>query len=155
MKLFRVLVKSSLSPPKEHVALEMFLGQLEKELFSFLPGNPHKFNLTREKWKPLRGLADGRSIIIKPANKRSCVVVWDREDYLTEDYKQLQDSNVYQTRPNFGEKELTDLVDRSSNLFKELFGLRSITEKEMKYFPYNFKKTARLGNMYLLPKIQK
>ena len=31
----------------------------------------------------MRGLEEGRSIIIKPEDKGSCAVVWDRADYLT------------------------------------------------------------------------
>ena len=32
----------------------------------------------------MRGLAEDRNIIIKPADKGSCVVLCDREDYLAE-----------------------------------------------------------------------
>ena len=38
----------------------------------------------------MRNLNEDRSIIIKPTAKGSCVVVWDRKDYLAEGYKQLQ-----------------------------------------------------------------
>ena len=34
-------------------------------------------------------------IMIKPANKRSAVFVWNREDYIKEVKKQLDDQNVY------------------------------------------------------------
>ena len=36
------------------------------------------------------------SIIIKGADKGSVVVVWDREDYLKEAYRQLDDKEVYE-----------------------------------------------------------
>ena len=42
----------------------------------------------------MRGLPD-RSIVIKPADKGSCVVVWDRTDYLLEPEKDLSDSSTY------------------------------------------------------------
>ena len=32
----------------------------------------------------MRGLTEDRSIVKKPADKRSCVVVWDKLDYLAE-----------------------------------------------------------------------
>ena len=35
-------------------------------------------------------------IIIKGADKGSVVVVWDREDYLKEAYRQLDDKEVYE-----------------------------------------------------------
>ena len=37
----------------------------------------------------MRGLAEDRNIIIKPADKGSYVVVWDREDYDAEADRQL------------------------------------------------------------------
>ena len=43
----------------------------------------------------MRSLAGDRSIIIKPPDKGSCVVAWDREDYLAEGYKQLCDTSTY------------------------------------------------------------
>ena len=43
----------------------------------------------------MRGLAEDCNIIIKKADKGSCVVLWDREDYLAEAEKQLQDVDTY------------------------------------------------------------
>ena len=42
----------------------------------------------------MRSLAEDRDIIIKTADKGSCVVVWGREDYLAEGYKQLTDTSL-------------------------------------------------------------
>ena len=50
--------------------------------------------MSSEEWKALRGLADDRSIVIKKADKGSCVVVWCREDYIKEAERQLQDNMV-------------------------------------------------------------
>ena len=43
---------------------------------------------------------DDRTIIIKSADKGSVVVVWDREDYLKEAYRQLNDKEVYEQVPD-------------------------------------------------------
>ena len=45
-----------------------------------LPGTPLDYNLFKEVWLAMRCLAEDRNIIIKPADKSSCVAVWDRED---------------------------------------------------------------------------
>ena len=45
-------------------------------------------------------MRDGSTIIIKGADKGSVVVVWDKEDYLKETYKQLQDREVYEKVSN-------------------------------------------------------
>ena len=68
--------KSNWSPPKGHPALEMFLSQMDGEIFSLLPGKSTSYNLTKEEWKAMRRLAEDRRIVIKPADKGSSVVVW-------------------------------------------------------------------------------
>ena len=100
----------------------------------------------------MRGLAEDCNIIIKKADKGSCVVLWDREDYLAEAEKQLQDVDIYQDT-DFQESDLLDLVEKSNSMTKSLGRKNLITEKELKYFPYRYKKSASFGKMYLLPKI--
>ena len=75
--------ESNWNPPKGHHILKMFLSQLEGDIFSVLPGNTSSYSLTKNEWLAMRGLEEGRSIIIKPEDKGSCAVVWDRADYLT------------------------------------------------------------------------
>ena len=48
-------------------------------------------NLTREERNALYNLRDDPTIIIKGVDKGSAVVVWVKEDYLEEAYKQLED----------------------------------------------------------------
>ena len=43
----------------------------------------------------MTALANDRSIVIKKADKGSCVVVWDRNAYIGEAEKQLSDENIY------------------------------------------------------------
>ena len=66
----------------------------------------------------MRNLAEDRSIIIKPADKGSCVVVWDREDYLAEGYKQLSDNSTYVEVKNYKEKLLVDLTEKVTKFLK-------------------------------------
>ena len=56
--------------------------------------------LTKEEREDLYNLKDDTSIIIKVAGKVSVVVVWDREDYLKEAYRQLDDKEVYEQVPD-------------------------------------------------------
>ena len=83
---------------------------MEGEIFSLLSGNSTSYNLTKEKWKAIRGLAEDCSIVIKPADKGSCVVVWDKLDYLAEAENHLKDSNFYQ-EVKFGDDDLANLVE--------------------------------------------
>ena len=67
------------------------------------------------------------------------MVVWCRDDYIKEANKQLEDKTINKNI-NFKETILSDLVDKSNRIFKSLYTRKFITEKEMKYFFYDFKK---------------
>ena len=123
--------------------------------FPFSPGKPKSYNLTKEEWQAPKNLKEDRSVIIKPVDKGSCVVVWDHEDYLTEGYKQLNDESIYVDVKHSNDKTLSDLIEKSNNFFKCSNKKKIISERELKYFPYSFKNTSCLGKMHLLPKIQK
>ena len=147
--------KSSWKPPKGHANLEVFLSQLEKELFQVADSSLGYSNFSSEEWKAMRSLADDRSIVIKKADKGSCVVVWDRYDYILEAEKQLSDTNVYENPSNFSETTLQNLVENSNKIFKKLKSKGKISDKELKYFTFEYKKASNPGKMYLLPKIHK
>ena len=69
-------------------------------------------NLSQEGWNAIRSLADDKNIIIKKADKGSCIVIWGRDDYLMEAEKQLSDKKVYQGVSN-GENILSKLAEMS------------------------------------------
>ena len=52
----------------------------------------------------MRYLAEDWSIIIKPADKGSYIVIWDREDCLTDDCRQLSDYSSYIDVKTFNQK---------------------------------------------------
>ena len=62
-------------------------------------------------------LKDDPSIIIRGADKGSVIVVWDREDYLKEAYRQLDAKEVY-------EQVLDDLSVLANTLMKALEKIR-------------------------------
>ena len=68
--------------------------------------------MSREKWQAVRYLADERIIVIKKAGKGSCVVVWDRNNYLQEAERQLSNTNVY--------RDVSKLSEASNRMFKSL-----------------------------------
>ena len=69
--------KSSWNPPKVHPNIEFFLSEVEKELFTVEDSKLGYSNLSKGERKAMRTLADDRTIVIKKADKGSCVVVWD------------------------------------------------------------------------------
>ena len=146
--------KSSWKPPQGHPNLEVYLSQVENELFRIVDETIRYSNLSKKEWVAMRSFADDRSIVIKKADKGSCIVVWDRNDHLREGEKQLKDQNVYR-KVDLKDKTLFQLVDCSNRFFKNLKMKGHITEKELKYFSYEFKKSCNLGKLYLLTKIHK
>ena len=80
--------------------------------------------------------------------------MWDRNDYIAEAEKQLNNKSVYKS-VIFKEKILQDLAETNNNIFKSLRGKDKITERQLKYFTIAHKKAMNLGKTYLLPKIHK
>ena len=76
--------KSTWKPPKGYPNLEVFLSQIEKELFELAEASFSYSNFCNEEWQAIRALANDRSKVIKKADKGSCVVVWDWNDYIPE-----------------------------------------------------------------------
>ena len=68
--------------------------------------------------------------------------------------KQLNDKAVYKDM-NFDKDLIPNLMSKSNRLFESLKERQMITEKEFKYFCFEFKKTCNLGKLYLLPKVHK
>ena len=64
----------------------------------------------------MRGLGEDQNIIIKPADKGSCVVVWDPEDYLAKPDKQLKDNETYESS-GFKDADLVNLIEKSNSIF--------------------------------------
>ena len=102
----------------------------------------------------MQALAEDRNIVIIKAEKGLTVVVWDRKDYTLEAEKQLSDANVYKD-VFCNEKNLHELVGTSNQLFQNLKSKGKISDKQLKYFTYEYKKVSNLGKLYLLPKIHK
>ena len=69
-----------------------------------LPGTPLDYNLSKEEWVAMRGLAEDQNIMIKLADK----VVWDQEDHLVEADRQLKDNETYESS-SFKDKDLVKL----------------------------------------------
>ena len=134
--------------PTGHRSVELFLSRLEKELLSLLPGKPRSY-IAKEEWKAMRNLLENRSIIIKPADKGSSVVIWYQEDYLSQGERQLSDHSTYLDVKKFS--QMSNLPKKSSRIFKGLCNKKPITEKI--HFSLSFKNRCCLGKMNLLPKI--
>ena len=67
----------------------------------------------------MKALADDPTIVIKKADKGSCVVMWDRTNYLLEAENEFNDTSIYKSI-EFKEKVLADLPESSNKMFWDL-----------------------------------
>ena len=105
-------------------------------------------NLTKEERNALYNLRDDPTIIIKGADKGSAVVVWDREDYLKEASKQLEDKDVYEEVQN----DPSTLINTIMRALEKIRIRGDLSNDTLNYFLVKDPKFARF---YLLPKIHK
>ena len=140
--------KSSFNPRNKDAIIETYLSSLEERLLDIEIPSRRYNNLTKEERDALYSLRDDSSIIIKGADKGSVVVVWDREDYLKEAYKQLEDREVYEEVPN----DPSVLVNTIIKALEEIRLRGDLSSDTINYFVVEDSKFARF---YLLPKIHK
>ena len=67
------------------------------------------------------------------------MLVWDREDYISEASKQLNGEEVY-ISVKFKDKTQQDLAEKSNSIFKVLKQKDKTTEKKFKHFKIEHKK---------------
>ena len=95
-------------------------------------------------------LKSDRSIVIKEADKGSAVVVWDRNDYCREAYRQLENGVVYE---ELSGNPISQLEEEVSNIVSEIQVCeQSLSDTEAEYLQV---RESKLGRFYLLPKIHK
>ena len=93
--------------------MEVFLSKVQSDLFKAIEKPLGYSSLSKEEWDAIGSFTDDGNIVIKGAEKGSCVVVWDRKDYVKEAEIQLSNQNVYKS-VEFKDKILTELVEKSN-----------------------------------------
>ena len=86
--------ESTWKPPMSHPNVEVFLNQIEQEIFKEVQSPLGYLNLFKEELRAVRSLANDRNIVIKKAEKVSYVVICDRSDYIMEAETQVNDKAV-------------------------------------------------------------
>ena len=86
--------KSTFNRRNKDNVIETYRSSLEERLLDIDISSKRFNNLTKEECNALCSLRDNPSFILKGADKGSAVVVWDKEDYLKEASKQLEDKYV-------------------------------------------------------------
>ena len=142
-------VPSKFNPKNVDAAIEIYLSVLEEKLLAVKAEGSNFSNLSTQEQEAIRNLQSDDSIVIKPADKGSGVVVWDRNDYLLEAEKQLSDKEVYE------QCDGDPLPNLQKMISKELHKIKDKKEIDSKTLDYLLINDPRLGRFYLLPKIHK
>ena len=129
--------------------LEAFIAVNEINLSYCQTRAPHKQNLSIAEKQALKELQNNKQIVIKAADKGSGVVVMDREDYINEGLRQLNDTKFYEKV-----KENPTLTF-NQEIEIELNSMLNKGEIDKKCKDYLFIKEPRTAQFYLLPKIHK
>ena len=140
--------KSTFNPRNKDTIFEIYLSCLEKSLLDIDISSKRFNNLTKEERNALHNLRDDTTIIIKGADKGSAVVVWDREDYLKEAYKQIENKDVY-------EKFQNDSGILINTIMRALEKIRIRGDLPNGTLSYFLVKDPKFARFYLLFKIQK
>lgn len=133
-------------PPIVHKLME----KDNKEIKKILRPQREKYNLTKDEVKALRELINNKNIVIKPADKGSAVVILEREKYIEEVYRQLNDKIYYR---KLEEPIYLDTVPLVHVILDKLHKDKFINAKQKNALKSDI--VPRPRRFYILPKIHK
>ena len=138
------------APPKSaDAALEAYIKSINLNVLNTTYKNTEDDNLSTEERQALKSLKTREDIVVKRVDKGSGVCVMERNLYIQEAEKQLQNEKYYKKlNEDPTDKYLKDL----KNLLEEGVEKEEITKKTMNNILPKNPKTARF---YILPKIHK
>ena len=135
-----------MSKRNRDLILEAYISMLEKKIFSSnLKARCHR-NISREEQRALQNLRNYDDIITKQADEGSEVVILDRDKYVAEAMRQLNDSEVY---ISLGDDPTVDMIERVEKLHNDGY----LSQSTLQYLMVT--NDAKAGRFYLLPKIHK
>lgn len=112
---------------------------------------PGPRNLDREETAALKSLQENRDIVIKPADKGGAIVLIDREAYVSEALRQLDNPKYYK---QLEEPIYPNNIDKINTILDKLCLSDKINKKQYKFLSAD-PDSVRARTFYLLPKIHK
>ncbi|KAJ8032026.1 hypothetical protein HOLleu_25430 [Holothuria leucospilota] len=141
--------KSSWSPPPNRDKfLDAYVSVITNEIMN-APEQRAFSNLSVDERAALNDLKANCDIVIREADKGSAVVVMDRDLYIKEGYRQLDDPQVYE---RVSEAVLSDIESEIAALAGKLYRADILTED---MFKFAIRTDTRPARFYLLPKVHK
>ena len=127
--------------------LESMFHSIKQDLQRQKYKEPKKKNLTKEEYKAIKSLKNNTDIIIKPADKGSAIVILDKQSYINEGQRQLNDSMFYgKTNSNY----TGEVINRINLHVHNMLQRGEISQSTCNYLTTDNDRTQQF---YLLPKI--
>ena len=143
--------KSTWEPTPESLPCDLNdLIHTDQQSIKKLAHYPERPNLSVKEREALQDLQENTSIILKPADKGSAVVIMDRTQYIQEAQRQLDDSNYYIP---LTETIQDDTARQIHNILDTMTQRGLISKRQGIYL--KGKNPPRRRIFYLLPKIHK
>ena len=87
---------------------------------------PKENNLTQQERVVLSDLKNGKTVVIKRANKGSVGIVCDRDDYIQEAEKQLRDKEIHEEVSNDSQRLIDTIYQQDLSLIHNPLSTRFI-----------------------------
>jgi hypothetical protein len=127
----------------------LFIKTIKNELLKDQTRPKLKSNLTKKQFVGLKQLCDNPHIVLKKADKGSCVVVMNTNDYIKEGLRQLTNAEHYQTLDH-------DPTDKFSQDVRSTLDIMLRDEMiDLDTYQYLNVQSPKPGRFYMLPKIHK
>ena len=144
-------LKSTWCPPPpsdREPLLNIYTDSIESDIMNTKPTRVRD-NLIRRERQALKKLQRRTDIVIKPADKGSGTVVMNRQHYLNECYRQLNNQQFYE---KVNEDPTESITKRVRFYLKRLYSDDVI---DTDTYHYLLPQDPRAGRFYILPKIHK
>lgn len=141
--------KSTWNPPPADTETENYLEHMPSK-FNAMEQRPLRPNLNKAERAAMKELTRAE-IIIKKADKGSCLVVENRSDYINDGLSHLSDSSIYQPIDSDPTKELTKAI----NTYVSQIHRKGYISNNMKDYLVNDPETIRTQQLYFLKKVHK
>ena len=103
--------KSNWNPPKASPEVEAYLNQLPVTFASIQPMQFHP-NMTHSERNAVAGLKNNKLIVIKKADKGSCIVVEDTVEYERAGMEHLSDDKIYEEISHDPTQQLAKVINK-------------------------------------------
>ncbi|XP_062619790.1 uncharacterized protein LOC134281322 [Saccostrea cucullata] len=143
-------IPSGWTPPSgKNIFLDSFINILTHQCTQTNEKRIPYRNLTNEEFQALSNLKNNQNIIIKPADKGGAIVILNREDYISEAHRQLNNQENY----TLLETDITPKIIKTINEFVQR--VKHLIPPEILRYNKLQINQIRTPIFYMLPKIHK